>query len=228
MSLSIIQRKHKNKAWTQAVALVGGVTALSLLLMIPRTTLSTWLNNTDGKIPMEYCIAAANLTGIALERLSPETAPANKIIRDRQKASHGCSVEMLIKQISINQSYSNLSSNTKGPIIIGTDKVLIAGHTQLATAKANGLKKISVVVIDLEALRLNIEALDEMNDTLSLDEKSLVHRRLEALSNNRQNPEPDFASHTMAALKNKTSLLTPLPAFKKVDCLSFHTQGDAL
>lgn len=71
----------RKRAILEAIRFCGGVTAYSQRLKVSRTRASNWCNKPEIEIPYEYAVLTEDITQVSIERLSPDTEAANKVIR---------------------------------------------------------------------------------------------------------------------------------------------------
>ncbi len=177
--------KIQNKALIDAKCLFKGIAALARLLGVSRKRVSNWIN-LKVKIPYEYLIIISAITQISLERLSPFTERANKIIRQWRAAGNSIVVERVIASITVLENYIDKCSIQAQSILLGTDGVLISGLTQLEIYKAAGRDKTPVIILDLESLRLGSRTLLDLHKCFVISEQVATGLRLEQLRSNHQ------------------------------------------
>ena len=186
MFLGIFTKSQiQKKAWIDAKTLYEGVAALATVLKISRKRLSNWINLKIA-IPYEYAIIVSELTNISLERLSPFTELANKIIRKWRAASGPFLTERAVNNITCAKDYKEVCSIQAQSVMMGLDNVLISGFNKIEAYKAAGRDKIPAIVLDLEALLSKLRTLESLHNSAVISEKVAVGIRLEQLIGDRQ------------------------------------------
>jgi hypothetical protein len=176
----------RHRALLEVVRICGGVTAYSKAINTSRSRASNWVNNPEMEIPYEYLVLTEDLTHVSIERLSPFTEAANKVVRRLRAKDKPLLINIELGEIAIGkQPYIPFLNQTRS-IIVGTDGVLISGLTQLEAYKASGTRKVQAVVLDLEALILEKRALREMAVELLLSERIAIALRLSQLFKSKQ------------------------------------------
>jgi hypothetical protein len=72
----------KRQAWLDAARYCGGTTALAKSINVLRSRVSNWVNQPELEIPYQYVILTSFITKVSIDRLSPFTESANKIISE--------------------------------------------------------------------------------------------------------------------------------------------------
>lgn len=195
----------RRRALLEAVRFCGGVTAFSQSLKVSRSRASNWINQPEIEMPYEYALATEEITQVSIERLSPSTEIANKLIRRLRSQISPSLVNMALNEIQMgNHPYLRFQKSDR-PIIVGTDGVLIAGLAQIEKCQFSGIKKTPVMVLDLEALLLEKRLFTDIKFQLLISEEIAIGLRLESLLGNRQGQRNDLKS---SSAKNQTLLPT--------------------
>lgn len=182
----------RRRALLEAIRFCGGVAAYSRRLKVSRSRASNWRNQPEIAIPYEYVVLTEDITQVSIERLSPFTESANKVIRRLRSKDKLSSVSMEVKEIIIEEQPYPKWQNPERPIIVGTDGVLISGLMQVEIHKASNIKKIQVFVLDLEALILEKRTVEDMNIDLFISEQVAIGLRLEQLLGNHSGRRNDL------------------------------------
>jgi hypothetical protein len=192
----------RHRALLEAVRICGGVTAYSKRINVSRSRASNWVNQAEIEIPYEFVILTEDATQVSIERLSPYTEAANKIIRRlRTKDKHSL-ISLELNSILIGEQHYIECVSTERPIIIGTDRVLINGLAQIEAKRLLGLRRVQVTILDLEALVLEKRSLKETSVDLLISEKIAIGLRLEQLLGNHQGKRNDIAKSQQTIKKN--------------------------
>ncbi len=187
------KQKVRHRALLEAVRLCGGVTSFSKLLKVSRSRASNWCNRPEIEIPYEYVVLIEHLTHVSIERLSPFTEAANEVIRQQRSINNKSMLinielnEVLIKD----HAYLRYLKRDR-PMMIGTDRALISGLMQFENHKASGIRKVSVLVLDIESLLLEKRTIQDMKLDLLISEEVEIGLRLEHLLGNRQGQRNDL------------------------------------
>ena len=171
----------RRRAVLEAIRFCGGVVAFSNRLNINRSRASNWVNQPGINIPYEYVILTEDLTQVSIERLSPFTEDANKVVRRLRDPGKTPAMTVAFKEIIIGKHPYYRCQTLKRPIIVGTDRVLISGLAQIEAYKKRGLQKIQIIVLDLVALTLGIRSLQDFKVDFLVSERVAIGVRLEYL-----------------------------------------------
>ena len=171
----------RHRALLEAIRFCGGVAAFSRRIKVGRSRASNWLNQPEIKIPYEYVVLTEDVTQVSIERLSPFTEAANKAIRRLRQIDKLSTLELPLNEIQLGNTFYPDYCKVKQSIIVSTDRVLISGLTELKTQKANGLKKVSVIVLDLKSLILEMRSLQSIGVELLPSERLAIGLHLEPL-----------------------------------------------
>lgn len=182
----------RKRAMLEAIRFCGGVTGYSKRIKVSRPRASNWCNNPSIEIPYEYAVLTEAITQVSIERLSPYTEAANKVIRLMRANTKLAPLSVDINSIQIGDHFYSKCAYLERSIIIGTDGVLIAGLPQLETQKSNKYRKALVTILDLEAIALEKITLKEMNLDLLISEKVAIGLRLEELIGSYQGKRSDL------------------------------------
>lgn len=186
----------RHRALIEAINFCGGVAAFSNRIKVSRSRASNWLNRSEINIPYEYVVLTEDVTGVHIERLSPFTESANKAIRRLRSSSvyKSPSKTLDLNEIIIDSYQHYLNYKEDRPIIIGTDRVLIAGLSQFKALKLIKMKRIIVTVLDLESTLLEIKPIRDPNCSFLISEQIAIGLRLEKLIGKNQSKISDFYS----------------------------------
>lgn len=182
----------RKRALLEAIRFCGGVTGYSKRIKVSRTRASNWCNKPEIEIPYEYAVLTEAITQVSIERLSPNTEAANKVIRSIRANNKLTPLSVEFNSIQIGDLCYYKCVHPERSIIIGTDGVLIAGWGQLEAQKSLKQRKALVTVLDLEAIALEKRMLKEMNLDLSISEKVAIGLRLEQLIGSYQGQRNDL------------------------------------
>lgn len=201
----------RHRALLEAVRFCGGVTAYSQQIKVNRSRASNWINQPEIEIPYEYVVLTEDITRVSVERLSPFTEAANKLVRRLRSNDVMLPVSILLSEVLMGDHFYLKWQRPDRPILIGTDGVLISGLIQIEKLRALGIKKTQAIIIDLEALLLETRCIQDMNLKLFISEQVAIGLRMEKMLGNRKgqknnrkninlsdkNVDKNFASHSI-------------------------------
>jgi hypothetical protein len=179
----------RRRALLEAINFCGGVAAYSNRIKVSRSRASNWLNRTEINIPYEYVVLTEDVTGVHIERLSPFTETANKALRRLRSSYKPPLMPMNLHEVMIDNNQKYLPTGEERPVIVGTDRVLISGLTQIEAYKTIRMKKIMVVALDLEFHLLEMKQINALHYGFLVSEQIAIGLRLERLISNRKNNE---------------------------------------
>jgi len=185
----------RHRALFEAIRFCGGVTAYSKRLNISRSRASNWCNQPEIEIPYEHVVLTEDITQVSIERLSPFTEAANKIIRRLRTQNTPPPITMEIEAILIGDYPYLKWLKQDRPILVGTDGILISGLMQIEIHKVSGIKKARVTVLDLEAILLEKRSIGDLNINLLISEQIAIGLRLEQLLGNHPGQRNDLHKH---------------------------------
>jgi len=188
--MSRSQKDRQRQELEKAIKIAGGVTALSILLGVERERVSKWRNE-EVEIPYHYKIKIAKKTGVNLDTLSFDTLEENEAHKRYNKREI---IEVPIKEITILSDPIRDCMTEDRPIIMGTDCVLITDAEKFHAYKEAQIKKIPVIVFDLESLFLATEPIFDIDTYFLFHERVAICLRLEQLLGNRQGQRNDLIS----------------------------------
>jgi hypothetical protein len=128
---SINKYETRRRALLEAIRFCGGATAYSKCLKISDTRVGNWVSRPEIEIPYEYAILTEEITQVSIERLSPFTETANKVIRRLRARETLPFINMELSGIYIGEQSYLKWHDTSRPILVGTDGVLISGLNQI-------------------------------------------------------------------------------------------------
>ncbi len=182
----------RRRALLEAIRFCGGVTAYSKCLKISDTRAGNWVNRPEIEVPYEYAVLTEDITQVSIERLSPFTEAANKVIRRLRAKETPPPINVELSEIYIGEQPYQKSQDPNRPIIVGTDGVLISGLMQIEMYRAARAKKVGVMRLDLEVLLIEKRSIQEMKVDLLISERVAIGIRLEQLLGNHQGQRNDI------------------------------------
>ena len=141
----------RHNALIEAIGFFGDRKSLCKAIHVTKDRLRKWLNIKDRDIPYEYCLWISYLTGISIERLSPQTPEINQIIlflQDKNKTLRFGDIH----KIQIPDDFHDPIQSTQLLIIVDEKGVLISGLATLKAYQEQGISQIPMLVVDLERL----------------------------------------------------------------------------
>lgn len=198
----------RQDALIETIRFMGDRKNLRKLLKIKKNRLNKWLNVISTKIPYEYCMIIASVTGINIERLSPFTPEANKIFNELQ-AQNKKNIQYPVSQIVVRDSFFDPNTIIGSAIIVGSGGVLISGLLMLQLYQVQGKLWIPAMVLDLRALILKANSPIPLHLSLLISEKIAISFELKKILGSRQGVRSDLknkALPTSENLKNESSL----------------------
>lgn len=189
---SVNKYEMRRRALLEAIRFCGGVTAYSKCLKISDTRAGNWVNRPEIEIPYEYAVLTEEITQVSIERLSPFTESANKVIRRLRSRETLPPINVELSEIYVGEQPYLKSQDPNRPIIVGTDGVLISGLMQIEMYKAARAKKVRVMRLDLEVLLIEKRSIQEMKVDLLISERIAIGMRLEQLLGNNQGQRNDL------------------------------------
>jgi hypothetical protein len=174
----------RHRALLEAIRFCGGVVAYSNRLNVNRSRASNWCNQPELNIPYEYVVLTEDVTQVSIERLSPFTDAANEVIRRLRTSDRLLPIIIPFNEILVGDSSYYRCPILERPIIVGTDRGLISGLAQMEAYRNMGMKKARVIVLDLEALILEMRSIKELNNHFLMSELIAIGIRLENLNRN--------------------------------------------
>lgn len=181
----------RKRALLEAIRFCGGVTGFSKRLKVSRPRASNWVNKPEIEIPYEYVVLIEAITQVSIERLSPNTEAANKVIRALRAQNKFAPLFVEISSILVADHFYSCAKPGR-PIIVGTDGLLISGLSELEAQKSSKQRKIQVTLLDLEAIALGHRSLNETNLELLVSEKVALGIRLEQVLGKHQGARNDI------------------------------------
>lgn len=196
----------RRRALLEAVRFCGGVAAYSRCLSINRSRASNWINQSDIEIPYEYAVLTEEITQVSIERLSPFTEAANKVIRRLRYKGKTEPIYFELKSIIVGEHRYFKYPQKDRRLIVGTDGVLIPGLAQMEVYKSIKMKKVPVIIVDLEALLLQVRSIRDINTRLLISDKIAIGLRLEQLLGNQQGQRHDLLKRRIRKIKDFNQL----------------------
>ncbi len=176
----------RSQAWTEVLRICGGEKAYIKLINKPQETVNDWRNKPEMKVPSIELMETEMLTGVPIEKLNPFFPEDNKKMRRWQESRKKLHIrEMFLNDIVIeNIRYLSLLYEDER-ILVDNYGVLISGLAQIETHKKNHKNKVQVFVVDIEALILELSALNEASD-FSKSELICIGYRIKQLIGSRK------------------------------------------
>lgn len=191
----------RKRALLEAIRFCGGVTGYSKRLKVSRTRASNWCNKPEIEIPYEYAVLTEALTQVSIDRLSPNTEAANKVIRGLRGNNRSVPLNVELSSIQLGDHFYPKCAYPDRQIIIGTDGFLISGISEFESKKASKQRKIQATILDLEAIALGHRSIKEMNFDLLISEKVAIGIRLEQVLGKHQGARNDIKKSTESIKK---------------------------
>ena len=206
----LLERQDKyvmsHRSLSEAIAIYKTAANLAKQLGIDPDLIYKWRNE-DIRIPLSIAICIEDLTNIDFERLCPYTQKANFLIKNRHKRKNLIKIETGSILIDENSNIRRICSQQR--MIIGGDRVLISGLHQLEAEKTKGREKISVIVLDLEALFAGMQAHHEFSYLL-ISEHIEIGLRLEQLIGHHPGARHDLKASASLKINKNTSQTIPI------------------
>jgi hypothetical protein len=199
------QKDRQHQELEKAIKISGSVTALANAIKAERERVDKWRNQEVG-IPYQYKVRIAVKKGVNLDTLSYDTPEENEIFNLHKKRKI---IEVPIEAITVLLDPIRDCMTEDRPPIMGTDCILMTGFTKFHAYKAAGIKKIPVIVFDLESLFLATEPIFDIDTYFLFHERVAICLRLEQLLGNHQGQRNDLSPSQKLDEendKNRTSL----------------------
>lgn len=150
------------KVRVRIFSILGGITAVSKLLGITKQGTGGYLNNLKRKIPYQFAVYLAFLTGIEIEKIAPYAKKANEIISEfLLKKSLSQFDNKIIGKITIGSA-----SKFGKKIIITDDNFLISGCKTFKKMLRGEKDSRHVVILPIDEIlrgKFNLNILDFSN-----------------------------------------------------------------
>lgn len=178
------------RAWQEVKELLGSTAALNRMLKLHPRRVSKWFKNPK-IVPYEYAIKTALLTNVSLDRLSPFTQDINEFFKNPV-----FNFELSLEPVSVSTLPYLKDDDSNRLMIVDSHRQLISGFAQKKLYKTRGIKKTQVIVVDIEALWLELKTLDDIYPYFLISDRVAIGLYLEQILGSHQGQRTDLGYGT--------------------------------
>jgi transcriptional regulator with XRE-family HTH domain len=168
--------KGKKEHLKEAIMLIGGVTPTSKVLGVPRTTVNDWVNVENRETPYPRLIDISHFSGKHLDLLEPEEKLTNQrifmlnnpLFRPTKLS------EIMVKDLPYLKHY-----HAQRLMILNVNRDLVSGLGQKQDLDKKGVKMMSAIVLNVDALWSGEVSLKDLPCYLLVSEKIAIGLYLE-------------------------------------------------